>query len=163
MLGKAPLTSTEVMMWLIGSMSTTASCIKMASDGDLPGMAPHIVGGIARCTAGATRWRMSIQMSLASAVAHTMGVQLSGFAQLPFLYSGCTRFAQSGGGSVFLMAISHRRAAKCLSRFSESLRQSSARITSSPGVFPGQSLYGTSSSSRMVNGVRCMSRRCVRL
>ena len=28
-------------------------------------------------------------------------------AKLLFLYSGCTRFAPSGGTSVFLMAISH--------------------------------------------------------
>ena len=122
MLGKVPLTSRDVMMRLIGSMSTTASCINMASNGDLPGMAPHIVGGTARYTAGATRLRMSIHMSLASVVAHTMGLQLSGFAQLPFLYSGCTRFAQSGGTSIFPMAISHRRAAKCLFRFSGRLR-----------------------------------------
>ena len=40
---------------LIGSMSTTASCINMASNGDLPGMAPQVVGGIARYSAGATR------------------------------------------------------------------------------------------------------------
>ena len=121
-LGKAPLTSRDVMMRLIGSMSTTASCINMASNGDLPGMAPHIVGGIARSTTGAICLRMSIHMSLASVVAHTMGLQLSGFAQLPFIYSGCTRFAQWGGTSVFLTAISHRRAARCLFRFSGSLR-----------------------------------------
>ena len=94
MLGKAPLTFRSVMMRLIGSMSTTASCINMASNGDLPGMAPHIVGGIARYNAEATRLRMSIHMRLASVVAHTMGLQLSGFAQVPFLYSGYTRFAQ---------------------------------------------------------------------
>ena len=82
----------------------------------------HIVDGTARYTAGATRLRMSIQMSLASVVAHTMGFQLSGFAQLPFSYSGCTRFAQSGGTSVFPMAISDRRGAKWLFRFSGSLR-----------------------------------------
>ena len=45
-LRKAPLTSRDVMMRLIGSMSTTASCINMASNGDLPDMAPHIVGGM---------------------------------------------------------------------------------------------------------------------
>ena len=121
-LGKAPLTSRDVMMRLIGSMSTTASRINMASNGNLPGMAPHIVGGIARYTAGATHLRMSIHMSLASVVAHTMGLRLSGFAQLPFLYSGCTRFAQSGGTPAFPMAISHSCAAKCLLRSSGSLR-----------------------------------------
>ena len=122
MLGKAPLTSRDVMMRLIGSMSTTVSCINMASSANLPGMAPHILGGTARYTAGATRLRMSIQMSLAFVVAHTMGLQLSGFIQLPFLYSACTSFAQSGGNSVFPMAISHRRAAKCLFRLNGSLR-----------------------------------------
>ena len=85
MLGKAPLTSRDVMMRLIGSMSTTASCINMASNGDLPGMAPHILGGIARYTAGATGLRMSIHMSLASVLVHTMGLQLSGFAHSPNL------------------------------------------------------------------------------
>ena len=49
MLGKAPLTSRDVMMRLIESMSTTASCLNMASSGDLPSMAPHMVGGTARC------------------------------------------------------------------------------------------------------------------
>ena len=121
-LGKAPLTTRDVMMRLIGSMPTTVSCINMAFSGDLLGMVPHILGGTARYTAGATRLRMSIQMSLASVVAHTMGLQLSGFAQSPFLYTGCTTFAQSDGTSVFLMAISHRRAAECLFRFSGSLR-----------------------------------------
>ena len=109
-------------MTLIGSISTTASCINMASSGDLLGMTPHIVGGTVRYTAGATHLRMSMKMSLTSVVAHTMGLQLSHFAHLPFLYSGCTRFAQSGGISFFLIAISHRRAAKCLFRFSGSLR-----------------------------------------
>ena len=118
----APLTSRDVMMRLIGSRSTTVSCINMASSGDLPGMAPHIVGRTARYTAGATCLRMSIQMSLASVVAHTMGLQLSGFPQLPFLYSTCTRFAQSGGKSVFPMAISHRRAGQCPFRISGSPR-----------------------------------------
>ena len=56
MLETAPLTSRDVMMRLIGSMSTTASCMNMASSGDLPGMAPHIVGGTAQYTAGATRF-----------------------------------------------------------------------------------------------------------
>ena len=96
MLGKAPLTSRDVIRRLIGSMSTPASCMNMASRGDLPGMAPHIVGGIARYTAGATRLRMSIRMSLASVVAHTMGLQLSGYAQSPFLYSGWNRFFAIG-------------------------------------------------------------------
>ena len=63
MLGKAPLTSRDVMMRLIGSMPTTASCINMASNGDIPGMAPHMVGDTARYTAGATRLRMSIHMT----------------------------------------------------------------------------------------------------
>ena len=122
MLEKAPLTFRDVMMRLIGSLSSKVSCINMASSGDLLGMAPHIVGGTARYTAAASRLRMSIQMSLASSVAHTMGLQLSEFAQLPFLYSGCTRFPQLGGMSVLAMAISHWRAAKCLLRFSRSLR-----------------------------------------
>ena len=96
MLGKAPLSSRDVMMRLIGSMSTTASCINMASSGSLPGMARLVLGGTPQYTAGASRLRMSIQMSSASVVAHTMGLQLSGFAQSPFLYSGCTKFCLIG-------------------------------------------------------------------
>ena len=44
----------------------------------------------------------------------TIGLQLSGFVQLPLLYSGCTRFARSGGMSVLPMAMSQRRAVSCL-------------------------------------------------
>ena len=61
---------------------------KYGPHGDLPSMAPHIVGGIAGYTVGATRLRISIHMSLASVVALHMGLQLSGFAQSPFSYSG---------------------------------------------------------------------------
>ena len=75
-LRKAPLTSRDVMMRLSGSMSTTASCINMASSGDLLGMAPQIVGGTARYTAGATCLRKSIQMNLASVVAYSTMVHL---------------------------------------------------------------------------------------
>ena len=88
----------------------------------VPVLLPHIVGGTAWHTAWAMRFRMSIQMSFASAVAHTMGLQLSVFAQLPFLYSGCTRFAQSGGMSVFRMAMSRKRSVRCLFKLSGSLR-----------------------------------------
>ena len=109
-------------MRLFGSMSTTASCIKITSDSERPGIAPHIVGWMARYTAGAMRFRMSIRMSSASFVADTMGLQLSAFAHLPFLYSGCTRFAQSGGMYVLPMAMSHRRAVRCPFRLSGSLR-----------------------------------------
>ena len=89
-----------------GSISTTASCIKTASSGERAGTAPHKVGGMAWYTPRATRFRMSIQMSFVSMVAHTMGLQLSGFAQSPLLYSGCTRFAQSGCMSFLPMAMS---------------------------------------------------------
>ena len=102
------------MMRLMGSISTTASCIKMASSGERLDIAPHIVAGMARYTTGATHFRMSIQMSFASVVAHMMGLQLSGFAQVPFLYKGCTRFAQSGGMSALPMAMSQRHAARCI-------------------------------------------------
>ena len=60
-------------------------------------------------------------MSFSSVVAHMMGLQLSGFAQLPFLAKGCTRFAQSGcefsGMSALRMAMSQRHAAACLFTF----------------------------------------------
>ena len=83
-------------------------------------MASHIVDKIAWYTVGAGHLRMSIHMSFASQVAHTIGRQLSGSAQSPFLYKGCTRFAHSGGIGVFPMATSHKRATKCLLRLSGS-------------------------------------------
>ena len=103
-------------------ISTTVSCIKMASSDERPGIAPHIVGGMARYTTGATRFRMSIQMSFPSVGAHTMGLQLSGFAQSPLLYNGCTKVAQSGSVSFLPMAMSQRRAVRCRFRLSGSLR-----------------------------------------
>ena len=115
-LGKAPLRSRDMMMWLMGSTSTTASCIYITSSGQRPGVVPQIVGGMAGNTAGAMHFRMSIQMSFASMVAHTTVLLLSAFVQSPFLYSRCTRFAQSGGMSVLPMAMSHRRAVNCVSR-----------------------------------------------
>ena len=119
-LGNAPLTSRDMMMKLTGFISTTASCMKMASSGERPRIALHIVGGKAPYTTGATRFMMSIQMSFASVVAHTMVLQLSGFAQSPFLYKGRPRFAQSGGMSAPPMALFQRRAARCLFRWSGS-------------------------------------------
>ena len=80
--GEGLFASTDVMMRLMGSVSTTASRIKIASIGEHPGIAPHIVGGMDRYTAAATDFRMRIQMSFASVVAHTMGPQLCAFAQL---------------------------------------------------------------------------------
>ena len=118
MLRNAPLTSRDVMMRLIVSMSTTASCIKIASSGKRSAIAPHIVGGMAQYTTGAMRFRMSIQMSFVSVVADTIGLQLTGFAQLPFLYSACTRVAQSGGMSVLAGALLQRRAVRRLFRLS---------------------------------------------
>ena len=97
------------MMRLMGSISSTASCINMASSGERPGIAPHIVGGMAWYTTVATRFTMSIQMGFASVVAHRMVLQLSGFAQSPLLYKGCTRFAQSCGMSALPVAMSERR------------------------------------------------------
>ena len=44
---KAPLTSRDVMNRLVRSISTTASCRKIASSGEHPGIALHIVGGMA--------------------------------------------------------------------------------------------------------------------
>ena len=114
-LWKAPFTSRHVMMRPNGSMCTTASCKKIGSSGERPAIAPHLFGETTRYIAGPLRLRMSIQMSFASMVAHTMGLELSVIAQPPFLYSGGTRFAQSGGMSVFPKAMSKTRAVRCSS------------------------------------------------
>ena len=67
-------------------MSNPASCINVASSGDLPAMA-H--GGR---DSPIHRWgmcfRMSIKMSLTCVVAHTIGLCLSGFPQLPSCIEG---------------------------------------------------------------------------
>ena len=57
----------------------------MASWGDLLGMAPHMLAGTWAKTAGAMRPRMSVNTSLTSVVAQTMGRQFPGCAQSPFL------------------------------------------------------------------------------
>ena len=66
-------------------MSSAVSWRKMASCGDLPAMAPHMLAGTWAKTAGAMRPRMSVHTSLTSVVAQTMGRQFPGCAQSPFL------------------------------------------------------------------------------
>ena len=68
-----------------GLMSRAVSSRKMASWGDLPAMAPHMVAGTGAKTAGAMRPRMSVHTSLTSVVAQTMGGQFPGCAQYPYL------------------------------------------------------------------------------
>ena len=57
----------------------------MASWGDLPAMARHMLAGVWAKTAGAMRPTMSVHTSLTSVVAHTMGRQFPGCDQSPFL------------------------------------------------------------------------------
>ena len=57
----------------------------MASCGDLPAMAPHMLAGTWAKTAGAMRSRMSVHTSLTGVVAPTMDRQVRGCAQSPFL------------------------------------------------------------------------------
>ena len=85
MFGNAPPTSRKAMMRSTGSMSAVVSWRKMASCADLPGIAPQRLAGMWE-----TRWwqifrRMMVQTILTSITAHTMGRQLSGSAQSPFL------------------------------------------------------------------------------
>ena len=85
MFGKAPLTSREAMRRSTGSMSVMVSRRKMASCGDRPGMAPQRLAGMWGSRLGQMRRRRMVQTILTSVTAQTMGRQLSGFAQSPFL------------------------------------------------------------------------------
>ena len=85
MFGKAPLTSREAMMRSTGSMSAMVSWRKMASCGERPGMAPQRLAGMWGSRWGRMRRRRMVQTILTSVTAQTMGRQLSGFAQSPFL------------------------------------------------------------------------------
>ena len=85
MFEKAPLTSREAMMKSTGSMSAMVSWRKMASCGDRPGMAPQMLAGMSGSGWGRTERRRMVQTIWTSVTAQTMGRQLSGFAQSPFL------------------------------------------------------------------------------
>ena len=68
-----------------GSMSAMVSWRKMASCGDRPGMAPQRLAGMWGSKWGRMRRRRTVQTILTSVTAQTMGRQLSGLAQSPFL------------------------------------------------------------------------------
>ena len=70
---------------LVGFMSSAVPWRKMASWGDLPAMAPHMLAGMWPKTAGVMQPRMSVHPSLTSVVAQTMGRQFPGCAQSPYL------------------------------------------------------------------------------
>ena len=114
---KAPLTSKEAMMRSPGSMSAMVSWRKMASCGDRPGMAPQRYVGMWRSRWGRMRRGRMVQTILTSVTAQTMGRQLSGLAQSPFLYRGRTRFAQSGKRGVCPVTMSQRRWARMRKRW----------------------------------------------
>ena len=83
--GNAPWTSREAIIISWGFISSAVSWRKMASWGDLPAMAPHMLAGMWAKTASAMQPRMSVHTSLTSVVAQTMGCQFPGCAQSPFL------------------------------------------------------------------------------
>ena len=85
MFGKPPLTSREAMMRSTGSVSAMVSWRKMALCGDRPGMACQRLAGMWGSRWGRMRRRRMVQTILTSVTAQTMGRQLSGFAQSPFL------------------------------------------------------------------------------
>ena len=85
MFGKAPLTSREAMMRSAGSMSAIVSWRKMALCGARPRMAPQRLAGMWGSRGGRMRRRRMVRTILTSVTAQTMGRQLSGFAQSPFL------------------------------------------------------------------------------
>ena len=85
MFGKALLTSREAMMRSTGSMSPMVSWRKMALCWDRPGMAPQRLAGMWGSRWGRMGCRRMVQRILSSVTAQTMGRQLSGFAQSPFL------------------------------------------------------------------------------
>ena len=84
MFWKSPLTSRE-MMRSTGSMSAMVSWRMMASCEDRPGMAPKRLAGMCGSRWGRMRRSRMVQTILNSVTAQTMGCELSGFAQSPFL------------------------------------------------------------------------------
>ena len=66
-------------------MSAMVSRRKMASCGDRPGMAPQRLAGMWDSRWGRMQRRRMVQTIFTSVTAQTMGRQLSGFAQSPFL------------------------------------------------------------------------------
>ena len=68
-----------------GSMSAMVSWRRMASRGDGPELAAQRLAGMWGSRWGRMRRRRMIQAILTSVTAQTMGRQLSGFAQSPFL------------------------------------------------------------------------------
>ena len=85
MFWKAPLTSTEAMMRSTGFMSAAVSWRKMASCGDRPRKAHHSLAGMSGSGWGQMWRRRMVQTILTSVTAHTIGRQLSGSGQSPFL------------------------------------------------------------------------------
>ena len=83
--GKAPLMSREAMMKSTGSMLAMVSWRNMASFGDRPAMAPQRLAGMWGSKWGQMRRKTTVQTILTSVTAETMGRQLSGWAQSPFL------------------------------------------------------------------------------
>ena len=68
-----------------GSMSATVSWRKMALCGDRPRMATQRLAGMWGSRWGRMRRRRMVQTILTSVTTQTMGRELSGFAQSPFL------------------------------------------------------------------------------
>ena len=68
-----------------GSMLAMVSWRKMTSCGDRPGMALQRLAGMWGSRWGRMRRRRRVQTILTSVTAQTMGHQLSGLAQSPFL------------------------------------------------------------------------------
>ena len=85
MFGKAPLTSREALMRSTRSMLAMVSWRKMASCGDRPGMAPQRLAGMWGSRWGRMRRRRMVQTILTSVTPQTLGRQLSGLTQSPFL------------------------------------------------------------------------------
>ena len=75
----------EAMMRSTGSMSAMVSWGKMALCVDRPGIAPQRLAGTWGSRWGPMRRRRMVQTILTSLTAHTMGRQLSGLVQSPFL------------------------------------------------------------------------------
>ena len=78
-------------------MSSAVSWRKMASWGDLPAMAPHMLAGTWAKTDGVMRPRMSVHTSLTSVVAQTMGRQFSAAPSPPSCRGGGPGWPTQGG------------------------------------------------------------------
>ena len=126
-------------------------------------MAPQMLAGMWRKTAGAMRPWISFHTSLTLVVAHTMGRQYPSCAQSPFLQRGWTRLAHSGRRSVVPVTMSHWRASGRTLTGGSICWYALAGILSTPGTNPFFRQSRGLRSSRILKSVCSIACSCSRL